>query len=278
MIDNDVYVSLLQPSSSGEPDPDLATAIAFLRGDGVFELPEATSAAARSERRLRLLHELALATPITGSRKAACAVVADILSRHTADVPFALVYLFDVDGRAAWLGCATGQHSDLMGLEAKLVEAETVSFLEEVRRSGATVTLDDVGSCIGLQLSRRGPRHHRPCVVMPLRVPARPTPVGVLVVGISPGQVVDAACRVFCELLAHNVSSVIANALAPAERDLAIIKLQDDAMQMLFAIGLVASAAPAQSAVAALNQIGTLAKAGVDSLRDAASLLTRAER
>jgi hypothetical protein len=215
VIDNDTRVSLPQQSSFGESDPELATAIAFLSGNDVFELPEMASAGGRGEQRLRLLHALAVESPITSSREAACAIVADILSSHTADVPFAMVYLFDVDGNAAWLACVTGLHSDLMGLEAHLVAAETVSVLEQVRASGATVLLNDVVSCMGLQLSSRGPQHHRPCCVMPLRaVPARPAPFGVLVVGVSPRQRVDAACRLFCDLLAHHVGSVIANALA----------------------------------------------------------------
>jgi len=250
----------------------------------VFELLETASARGRSDQRLNLLHALAVKSPITSRREDACAIVADILSRHTADVPFVLVYLFDIDGRAAWLACATGLHADLMGLEAHLVAAETVSFLEQVRASGATVTLSDVVAGLGLQLSSRTAQHQRPCLVMPLRaVPARPAPFGVLVVGVNPGQRVDGAYRVFCDLLAHNVSTVIANALTPsgAERDLAIIKLQDDAMQMFFGIGLLASAAltdtPSESAADALNKVCSLAMTGTESLREAVSMLTQPE-
>lgn len=199
----------------GAWDPELATAIAFLSGNDVFELPELAAAPGQSEQRLNLLHALAVESPLTSSRGAACAIVAEILSRHTADVPFALVYLFDVDGHAAWLACATGLHADLVGLEAHLVQAETVSFLEQVRTSGATVLLNDVVARIGLQLGGHGPQHHRPCMVLPLRAgPARAAPFGVLVAGVSPRQRVDAACRVFCDLLAHHVGSVLANALA----------------------------------------------------------------
>src|ERR1051325_7122388 len=86
----------VQQSSTGESDPELATAIAFLSGNAVFELPEA--APGHSEQRLSLLHALVVESHLARRREAASTIVADILSRHTADVPFALVYLFDVDG------------------------------------------------------------------------------------------------------------------------------------------------------------------------------------
>jgi hypothetical protein len=269
----------------GEPDLALASAVAFLMGNDVFELPEAASARGYSERRLSLLYELASASPSTSSREAACSIVADILSRHTAEVPFARVYLFDVDGHAAWLACATGLQSGGMGLEAHHVEAETVTLLEQVRASGETVSLNDAASGIGLRFGRHGLQPHRRGLVVPLRAaPGRTAPFGALVVGTGPRQRIDAAYHMFSDLLAHHVGSVFARALAQpaaAERDLAIVKLQDDALQMFFGIGLVASAAladpPSESAADALSKVAALARIGTDSLREAASALTRRE-
>src|SRR6185437_8047499 len=62
-----------------------------------------------AERRVVLLRDLGVRS-VTGAQtaEAACEVAARILSKHTRDVPFALLYLIDQDGQVARLAGAAG--------------------------------------------------------------------------------------------------------------------------------------------------------------------------
>jgi PAS domain S-box-containing protein len=203
--------------------------------NGVFGVPNEITDGVLGARRLRVLHELAQQVAAPGNRDDACAVIADILARHPADVPLALIYLFDSDGRTARLAAAAGFHPTQSSLEAQPLEAESVLFLQRALAAGETVILDDEVSQLGPLLGGGWPKLPNTCLVMLLRAEPSPSrPFGALVAGISPHRRLDDAYRAFLDLLAHHVTTAIANAgVSPADGPLHQDTPQEQFMAMV---------------------------------------------
>ncbi|HVA90459.1 MAG TPA: PAS domain-containing protein, partial [Chloroflexota bacterium] len=75
---------------------------------GVFTAVTETTGRVLGERRLATLRELATRTAQATTAENACALATAALCENQADVPFALLYLVDSDGRAARLAAASG--------------------------------------------------------------------------------------------------------------------------------------------------------------------------
>ena len=75
---------------------------------GVLATIHETTQQVIQERRLAALGELGARSAEAKTAEEACGVVAEVLSRHAKDVPFALVYLVEADGSTARLAGAAG--------------------------------------------------------------------------------------------------------------------------------------------------------------------------
>ncbi|GHF21908.1 histidine kinase [Amycolatopsis deserti] len=178
---------------------------------GILVAVQDTTVQVVRQRRLAVLNDLGeVSAAGSVTQTARSAVTA--LSRHGADLPFALAYLFD-DGQAslaAAYGVGPGERAAPAVLDRG--EAEVWPLWDGEARV-----------CGGLR-DRFGPDFVQPvvvgtaapdqAVVLPLVAAGRAEPVGALVLGVSAYQALDADYRAFLELLGGQVSSLITDALA----------------------------------------------------------------
>jgi hypothetical protein len=87
---------------------------------GIFNAVLETTYRVLGERRMRLLRRLAERTAGARSAGEVCALAAEAMGTATADVPFALLYLADPDGRRARLASAMGILADGPARDADL--------------------------------------------------------------------------------------------------------------------------------------------------------------
>ena len=178
-----------------------------------------------AERRAALLRDLGVRS-VTGAHttEAACAVAATILSRHSRDVPFALLYLLDETGRRAHLaGCAGIERGlPLSPRSIDLSGSASGDPLHAIRRaiaSGSMEVVEDLAGRFGSLPPGAWKAPPNTAVVLPIPSNVAPRPAGLLVAGVSSLLALDEAYRGFYELLTTQIASVIANARAYEEEE-----------------------------------------------------------
>ncbi|MGQ0573194.1 MAG: SpoIIE family protein phosphatase [Pseudonocardia sp.] len=167
------------------------------------------------ERRLRVLSELGdLTASAAGTAAQACERAVEVLARHRAAVPFALVYLRE------------GEHARLVA---------TSGIVAESRIAAATVPHPDRGRSVW-RVATGGPAELRTglaadypgaieravigdaiptdALVLPLTTAGGGEPIGVLVAGINPYRKLDDDHRAFFDLVAGAVSTAVTDAEA----------------------------------------------------------------
>jgi len=179
--------------------------------EGVFNAVIETTYRVVSERRNRLLRDLADA--MTGARSAAeaCSLAVSSLAAGTQDVPFCSLYLVGSDGG--------GARVDLAACAALPEAVKTAVWpLEAARASGKVQVVDDVSSRLGFSPPGGAwPEPSSAALVAPLV--AAGTTWGFLVLGANPRRAIDDDYRQFVERAAALIAGVVANANAyEAER------------------------------------------------------------
>ncbi len=177
---------------------------------------------AYAERQLRTLRELgARSAAEVGNAEQACATAAATLRDNPADVPFALFYLLDRDGkrarRAATVGFEPAQLAYAAPAEVDLDAGDCPWPLAVAAHEQRIVTIDGL-DCLPFALPV-SPWSDRPrsAIVLPLSAPGQANVYGVLVCGLSPHRVLDAGYRTFFELAAAQIVTAIRNARALEE-------------------------------------------------------------
>jgi signal transduction histidine kinase/chemotaxis response regulator CheB len=179
-----------------------------------------------AERRTRALHTLAKALAEASSRREACERAAAALATAPADLPFALIYLFDETGQQASLagaagleaGCAAAPY--VLSMNVQDDGNWPVSAALAASRSGVQTShvVDDLDSRFpGLLAPATAPRRsHGPtrALITPLGTSTRVRPLGVLILGLSPHRPEDEAHAHFIDLVVRQVSAGIGDALA----------------------------------------------------------------
>jgi signal transduction histidine kinase len=176
-----------------------------------------------AERRVALLRDLG-AGSVTGAQsvEAACAAAMDTLSKHTRDVPFALLYLVDQDRRCARLAGSAGIDPGLpiSPRVVELGESESDDAMTPLRHAIATASTQIVDRLE----ARFGPLPDRPwvappqtAVVLPLLTNVALGAAGVLVAGVSARLAFDDEYRAFFDVLTTQIASALANARAYEE-------------------------------------------------------------
>jgi signal transduction histidine kinase len=163
-------------------------------------------------RRLRTLQELASRTQKAATAEMACEAAAGVLRENPDDLPFALVYLFDAEGRGATLAGAAGLEPGSPASPARigLEAADPLWPLADVLRTGEARLLEALPAAAGLLPAQRA-------VVVPIAQPGEERPAGALVAAISPRLLFDEKYRGFFELAAGQIATAISNARALAE-------------------------------------------------------------
>ncbi|HVV48168.1 MAG TPA: ATP-binding protein [Polyangia bacterium] len=184
----------------------------------VTEITEETYGA----RQIRTLRELgARAALDTESAERACVAAAVALGENRWDVPFALIYLLDADGKRARLAAGAGfDPEDLRGAAGDDVDLTAAAAdrwtwpLREVVRDRREVIVGDLAACPFALPRSPWSDHPRAAIALPLASPDQPGAYGVLVCGVSPHRVLDAGYRAFFELAAGQVVTAVRNARA----------------------------------------------------------------
>jgi PAS domain S-box-containing protein len=163
-------------------------------------------------RRLKTLQELAARTQKAATAEAACETAAGVLGENPADLPFALLYLLDAEGKQATLAGAAGIEPGTHASPARidLSSADAPWPLAVVVETGAAKILEEFPPTMGPLPAAR-------VAVIPIAQPGEGGPTGVLVAAISPRLVLDEKYRGFLGLAAGQIATAISNARALAE-------------------------------------------------------------
>ncbi|MBL0726446.1 ATP-binding protein [Piscinibacter sp. HJYY11] len=184
------------------------------RVEGVFTPCTETTGQVIGPRRLESLRKLGLRNAEVRSVEGACRLTVQALATNRHDVPFAAVYR--VDGGHARLAASThalppSQLPPTVPLDRA---AGTPWPLATVVRTREVVELADLAPA-GLSLPG-GPYPEPATCALLLPIPAstREGLAGVLIAGVSPRQPLDAAYRIFFDMVARHIGTAIADAQA----------------------------------------------------------------
>jgi len=199
----------------------------------VYEITEKIIA----ERRVEALRDLGARTGEARTAEAACAIAAETLARYAQDVPFALFYLIDPDGRrsrlAGAIGVAMGDPASPLVVD---LQGETSVWpLAAAIRDETMVVIDDLA--MRFNDVPPGPWSDPPhsAVIVPVRSNKVHELAGLLVAGVSPRLRFDQQYRSFLELAATQVATAIATARAyEEERKRAEALAEIDRVKTLF--------------------------------------------
>ncbi|MBD1847682.1 response regulator [Cyanobacteria bacterium FACHB-63] len=189
---------------------------------GAFTAVTETTRRVVGERRLSTLRELAANTVEAKSVGETCRIAMATLADNPYDIPFALLYLIEQDGKQARL------------IEAVRLDASTTASLEQVdltqdqdswklaqvQKTGEAELVDELIQTFGAISGGAWDEPSRSALVLPIAQAGQKGQLaGFLVLGISPRREFDDEYRGFFDLVASNVATAIANAEAyEAER------------------------------------------------------------
>ncbi|MBN9684190.1 MULTISPECIES: hybrid sensor histidine kinase/response regulator [unclassified Corallococcus] len=171
-----------------------------------------------SERRTRLLRDLSAQAADTRSVTKTCGDVVTALADHPLDVPCALLYLREADGRSLTLYGAVGiERGGPLCPESVPLDASSrmaAPFLralagERVLRDGLEALLSLKGGPFGDAVGT--------LLLQPLAGSSTAAPLGVLVTALSPNRAFDEGHASFSELLSAQVAASLRNARAYEE-------------------------------------------------------------
>jgi len=194
------------------------------RVGGVFVACQETTERVLGERRLQTLRDVAELASTATTDAEVCRLIAEVLERNPADVPFALVYLLDGPAERACLMAASHLHrgdgsvpeafgmgDDSAGPWAHVLSERLSTPAIDPFPLPAALPLADLPRDLSLPSE---------AIALTLSRPGDSRPAGVLVVGRNPRRALDERHRSFLTLLTRNASAAIANARAhEAERE-----------------------------------------------------------
>jgi PAS domain S-box-containing protein len=173
-----------------------------------------------SDRRLATLRELAAETVTAKTQEAACEISATVLTNNAYDIPFALFYLLDGNRSIALLSGTTRLAAGtLASCEAiELTSAQKCQWqLKLVIETGESRIIEDLEAQFGLLPGGAWSQSPHQAVVLPLARSGET--FGFLIAGVSPLRTFDDDYKGFFDLMAGQVTTAIANAIAyEAER------------------------------------------------------------
>ncbi len=193
---------------------------------GIFSACSETTERVLGERRLRTLRELAARTAEAKTVEEACRIATKTLSSNPADIPLALLYLVEADGKQARLvgttaGIAAGTPASPQQVDLTKPELEAETWpLALVKRTGKAELVDNLTIRFGALSGETWPESPHSAIIMPITQSGHPQQLaGLLVAGISSRREFDDEYKGFFDLVVSNVATAIANADAyEAER------------------------------------------------------------
>ena len=171
------------------------------------------------DRQLGLLRELATTTAETRTLQEACRRSSLALATDTRDVPFALIYLVEPEGREITLVGRCGIDADHPAALAQLpLDGPALWPLADVIREQKPQVVSHLAARFGAECPRGAwdvpPRQ---AAVIPIPARGETARKGVLVAGLNPFRLFDDDYRNFLELAAGEIGASLANAQAYEE-------------------------------------------------------------
>jgi PAS domain S-box-containing protein len=172
------------------------------------------------ERRIVALRDLGARVGDARTAEEACLIAANTLSSYSKEIPFALLYLIDDDGRKARLAGAAGVTVDeeISPLVVDLdLQQENIWPLAAAKRTETLQIVNNLGDRFSSLPA--GPWADRPntAVVVPIPSNKAHEPAGLMVAGVSARSKFDQLYKDFIELVRTQVATAIANARAYEE-------------------------------------------------------------
>ncbi len=185
---------------------------------GVLVTVQETTKRVLTERRARLLQELAARALEAEAGHDTVAIAMSVLEAHPEDAAFALLYVQDAGGSVLRLVGATGLPAGGTSMPPALdplSDAAWPILQDERDRTGAQA--ERLPESLGRIRSALSPEPVREAVVVPLGASAgSPRIQGLLIVGMNPRLTVDEDCRTFFEQVAREISYALERARAAA--------------------------------------------------------------
>ena len=172
------------------------------------------------ERRALALRDLGARSAEAKTAEEACQIAAETLAHYPKDVPFALLYLLDADGKRARLAATAGvEEIALLGPTViDLGAGEKASWpLADVIQSERIQVVQDLSPYFTTVPAGPWPDPPTTAVVAPIRSTVAHRLAGVLVAGVSPRRALDDNYEGFYELVASQIATTIASARAYEE-------------------------------------------------------------
>lgn len=191
---------------------------------GVFTTVTQTTEQVLGERRLQTLGELASNTAEVKTIEEACRVSIDTLSRNPHDLPFALLYLIEADGKARLIKTAgIDRETAASPISVDLTVDMETWCMARVSQTKQAEIVDDLATRFGTLPGGVWNISPAAALVMPLFQVGKSGLRGFLIVGISPCRQFDSKYRDFLNLVANHLANAIANVRANAEIELSSI-------------------------------------------------------
>ena len=188
---------------------------------GLFCIVSETTGRVLGERRLEMLRELGTDLAAINTEDELFSSIHRRLKAHAEDLPFALVYLCDTDGKQAELRCTHGATAGdaIAPLVIDLRSGDPVWPASQLLATAAPVIIDDLTTRFAVIPTGSWDKPARQAVIFPIAQQAQDRPAGFLIAGINPYRTFDLAYSGFVNLLAGQIAAALASARAyEAER------------------------------------------------------------
>jgi signal transduction histidine kinase len=185
---------------------------------GVLVTVQETTKRVVTERRARLLQELAARELLAESEADVIEAAAAVLTAHPADVPFAALYLSDPATGHLWLARSVGLPAGHPAAPATLDPADDAVWPVRAAMGGTSAVFADVRAAGGDLRREPATDPVREALVVPLlRTLAGPGATGLLVAGINPRLMADEETRTFLDQVAREITHALDHARAEAQ-------------------------------------------------------------
>ena len=186
---------------------------------GIFCIVSETTGRVLSERRLGMLRELGADLAAINTEDELFSTIRCRLDAHAKDLPFALVYLCEADGKQARLACAHGATAGdgIAPIVIDLGSENEIWPAPQLLATAAPVTVDDLAARFAAIPTGPWDKPARQAVIFPIAQQGQDRPAGFLIAGINPYRSFDAAYSGFVNLLAGQVAAALASARAYEE-------------------------------------------------------------
>jgi signal transduction histidine kinase len=186
--------------------------------EGILNVVLETTYRVLNDRRAMLLRELAASFGYAQAEAEACASAMAALATDAADIPFALIYVVEDNGRHARLVAATGLSTDHPA-KAQTVEltADTATQnwpLAEALKGARLVTVDNLEQQFGKLIEGFWPEPVTQSVILPMVMAGAKSATALLVAGVNPRHPLDKDYEHFFGLVGSHIATAMTNARA----------------------------------------------------------------